>query len=177
MAFTDVRPNAPYKAQVTTPATAVARTPANEIFKLRGATVLVALVDQLHNIDQGVLLYLYGGVFYTLCYHDLPDTPSRNLQNIVVFLDEHAADGASKLRLLRLKQFLDPDAPHKHFPCVKASAMKAAVARALLPAVYELVVHYDQGDELSRLRIAAVFHMVRLCKVLNQNKLFFLALR
>ena len=51
--------------------------------------------------------------------------------------------------------------------------MKASVARGLLPAILQLVVHYDSGTEASRLRILAVLHMVRLCKIINQNKCFF----
>lgn len=137
----DFRPVATWRTTIPTPARRRLKPSTDHpVMDIPGVSVESCGLDCLHVLELGLVAHLIGSLFFELCYFELQGTRMSCLaqlfQRILQIYDEHGIK--CRIGTLKYEYFCDVKAPHKHYPCLHASAIKGRETRYLVPVALEL---------------------------------------
>ena len=113
-----------------------------------GVSVESCGLDCLHILELGLVAHLIGSLFFELIYFEMQGTHSQRLSQLfqrILQLYDDLAIRSCRIGTLKLEYFCDPKAPHKHYPCLHASAIKGRETRYLAPVALELAREHNHS--------------------------------
>ena len=140
-----------------------------KLFEIPGVTACTVAMDYMHCKYLGVDQYMFGSIFYLLCFVIMDGTPKENLRRCWLIIKKFYKDHGTKHRyryINRLTMFVRK----KDFPKLRG---KAAQIKGLAPAMLELWNKFKNPNLEIHNVLASMLNMnVTLDKILDKYKEF-----
>ena len=142
---------------------------------IKGVSHWTYSYDFMHCCDIGFGSATIANVFYDIFYKELHGKKGEKMSKLLQLIqDSYDAVGIreGKISKLSLSHFCDPDGPHKNYPDLLHSAVKAKQTANLLPVCKHLCQKYLDGSDYAKWRLKCLTHLCKLQQIHSEAGLF-----
>ena len=184
MPITDVSKGAKFRKHYHTPEELAKKPLTNHwLLQVKGFSHYTWVYDPMHCKEIGATSHAIANVFYDVVFKELHGM--RTNASKLKKLNELISQGYNEMGVLperrisfptELKHFCDPSAPHKHYPDLMHSAIKARQTRYLVPVAFWLASHFKDSSKCAssyaRRRYFCLKNLSRLYEIEDSHRLF-----
>lgn len=142
---------------------------------IKGVSHWTYSYDFMHCCDIGFGSAVVANVFYDIFYKELKGKKGDKMSQLLELIkDGYDAVGITEGKISKLTQshFCDTDAPHKNYPNLLHSAIKAKQTANLVPVCKHLCQKYLDGSGYAKWRLKCLSHLCKLYEIHSDAGLF-----
>jgi hypothetical protein len=146
------------------------------LMRVKGVSSFTFVYDPMHCMEIGPVGTAIANVFFDATYKEYKGTKAQRLNQLMAEVQDAYKSlhiGDCKISHLEYNHFCDKDAPHKNFPDLMSSAVKARQVRYLVPVAAKLSRDFFKpGDEYSRHRLQCLENAEQMYNIVDEHGLF-----
>ena len=146
------------------------------LMRVKGVSAFTFVYDPMSCLEIGPAGTAVATVFFDAVYLELPGTKAAKLQQLMSYIgDAYRELGINQSKITRLEYtyFCAPKHPHKEFPDMMSSAIKARQCRYLVPVAAKFRRDFFKpGDDYSRSRLECLENLAKFYDIVDGADLF-----